>query len=73
MERPKIEHARQSSTFVQNANNNGADVRGVSLSRIEQEMYDEDDDIEDPVVMSEVSIDNPIRNLREKMEHDSPD
>ena len=27
-----------------------------------------DEDIEDPVVMTEISMDNPIRELREKLD-----
>lgn len=38
----------------------------ISLSNIGSNDKD-DDDIEDPVVMSEISIDNPIRELRDRL------
>lgn len=38
----------------------------LSLSKIENN--NRDDDVEDPVVMSEISMDNPIRELRDKLE-----
>jgi hypothetical protein len=45
----------------------------LSLSKIEKDMEGDDNDIEDPIVMNEISFDNPLRQKREIIEKTSPD
>jgi hypothetical protein len=50
-----------------------ANQTDLSISKIEKDMEGDDNDIEDPIVMNEISFDNPLRQKREIIEKSSPD